>query len=642
MPYTFNFSYTDIVEGVLALLLICYGYFLPRIGRKFILGFPLSLAPLYRRPALLILTAGVAPIVLRLMILPFVPAPTPAVMEEFNNLLQAQTYAAGRLYNPAHPLAVVLQAPQIIQWPHYMSTRPPLAGLFLYLGEVLFGSPFLGNLLSVGLTSAALCWMMVEHLPRRWAALGAVIVVTGYCLFGYWVDSYWCPAPNILGAAVMLALTPRILRRPQMWHAMLFVAAMALIAGIRPYESGVYTAVILLWLGIAFIRRGHRAMLARAVLVFALPVAMGGVLIAAGFAWYDEATTGKASLMPYAIWRAAQCFVPAFLWQPIATQPIAFSDPGLAKFAAWEVKVALASRDGGVLSLLAILARHVVTLRDQLGPMLLLPLLCWSPGWFAKRPGAHWFILGVALALALLFASWLYFAIPLKILLIYALYKRWRHPGERLPIMLVAAGMIATSLSSVYMTIYFAVFLPPLILLAVGGLRYLTLWNPRHGAGVAGMIVIGTMLFTLLQAYSHVVANGMAGVSMSRVDEDRLGGRDALIARLGRESGRQLVLVRNLAPGKSGPELVWNGIDVDSQHIVWARDLRPEWSAAAIRYFRPSKVWLVEMTYADPDHPVATNLRIRPYPLDRLPPAAPLNQLPIPDKAAARALGAHE
>lgn len=639
MPYSLNFSYPNLLEASLAFFLICYGYYLPRIGRKFILGFPVSLAPLYRRPSLLVLVAGFLPILLRLALLPIVPAPTPAAMEEFNNILQAQTYAAGRLYNPVHPLAALLQAPQVIQWPHSMSTRPPLAGLFLYLGEVLFRSPFLGNLLSVGCTSAALCWMMVEWLTRRWAATGAVIVTFSYCLFGYWVNSYWCPAPNILGAAILLALVPRIERRPQLWHALAFIPAMALIMGIRPYESGVYTATVLLWIGVRFLQPPRRAMLQRAILVFAVPVCAGGILMGGGLAWYDLVTTGRATTMPYAIWRQAQCFVPAFLWQPLSTQAIAFLDQGLAKFAAWEVEVAMPARGAGPLAAVSILARQVVTLRDQIGPMLLLPLFCWSSRWFGARPTGYWFIAAAAVTLGLLFASFLYFGLPLKLLLGVVLYKRWRNPSERLPIVLIAAGLLATSISSFYMTIYFSVFLPPLILLTVSGLRKLAVWNPHHGAGVAGMMVLGVFLFTGLQAYSYVASNRMEGSIMSRVDGEPFRDRNMLLDRLTQEEGRQLVLVRDLAPGKSAWQLVWNGVDVDNQRIIWARDLKPAWSAAAIRYFHPRKVWLVEMMRVDDEHPKPINVRIRPYPVEALPAAAPLASLPMPDKTAALALG---
>ena len=642
MPYTLNFSYSDLVEGVLAFLLICYGYYLPQIGRKFILGFPVSLAPLYRRPALLILAAALTPVLLRLALLPFLPAPSPAVMEEFNNLLQAHTYAEGRLSNPVHPLAVLLQAPQVIQWPHYMSTRPPLAGLFLYLGQVLFGSPFFGNLLSVGLTSAALCWMLLEWLPRRWAATGTVIVILGFCVFGYWVNSYWCPAPNVLGAAILLALVPRIERQPQLWHAAFFIPAMALLAGIRPYENGVYTATVLLWIGIRFLQPPRRAMLGRAILLFALPVCAGGILIGGGLAWYNLMTTGNPAVMPYSIWRQAQCFVPPFLWQALSTQPIAFLDHGLAQFAAWEVEIVRPLKQGQLVAAIAIFSRQIITLRDQLGPMLLLPLLCWSPRWFAARPKGHWFIAAVAVVLGLLFASWLYFGLPLKLLLLFVLYKRWRNPGERLPIVLIAAGLLATSVSSFYMTIYFSVFLPPLILLAVGGLRYLTLWNPRRGAGVAGMLVLGIFLFTGLQAFSRVSSNGMAGVSMSRVDEEPVRDRGMLLNLVEQEKGRQLVLVRNLVIDEPIHELIWNDADVDRQRIVWARDLKAEWSAAAIRYFQPSKVWLVEVLPTDKENRQPWSVRIRPYPVAGLPAPAPLDSLPMPDKAGAQALGIRE
>lgn len=639
MPYTINFSFLDLVEGLLAVILLSIGYCRPRLGRSLIHAVPRWTVPFHRSPALLVLTAFALPIALRLLLLPVDPAPTPVVMEEYNNLLQAQTYALGRLYNPVHPLAQVLQAPQVIQWPHYMSTRPPLAGLFLWIGQASVGSPFLGNLLGVGLTAAALSWMLVEWLPRRWAVLGTIVVVCTFCLFGYWVNSFWCPTPNVLGAAVLLALVPRIERGPRLWHAALFVLSMALLAGIRPYENGIYVVTILVWLAVRFNQPPRRAMRGEATIRFALPVALGGLLVALGLGWYNLATTGHVATMPYAIWRLAQCRVPAFLWQPILAHSFEPLYRNAAKFAEWEVSVVQPIKDGGLAGITALLARHVVTLRDQLGPMLLLPLLCWSPHAFGTRVRPAVFVAATFILIALLFASWTYFGLPIKLLLLAVLYLRWRNANERLPVVLIVVGLLATSVSSFYMNIYFAVFMPPLILLAVGGLQHLHAWQRGRGAGVAGMAVFGILFLVFFQTLSYWGGDPVAGMRMTRFDQLPFKEPREVYRLLRDEPGRQLVVVRNLAPGKSIPEMVWNSPDIDRQRIIWVRDIRPEWTVSAIAYFRPRKVWLVEMLRLKGLPEDALGIRVKPYPVAALPAPVPIAHLPMPDRAAAEKLG---
>ena len=59
-----------------------------------------------------------------------------------------------------------------------------------------------------------------------------------------------------------------------------------------------------------------------------------------------------------------------------------------------------------------------------------------------------------------------------------------------------------------------------------------------------------------------------------------------------RHGGRHLVLVRYA--GYEG-EIVYNSADIDSQDIVWAREMDDVRDRALIEHFGDRKVWLLEL-----------------------------------------------
>src|SRR5260370_6210749 len=131
---------------------------------------------LARRRTFTVLLMGAAAPLLRLLMLPIVPIPEPARHDEFSHLLASEAFAAGGLTNPTHPMWRHFETFHVDWTRTYMSMYFPGQGLVLAVGRVLFGHPWFGVCLSVGLMCGAIGWMLQAWLPPGWALLGGVLV----------------------------------------------------------------------------------------------------------------------------------------------------------------------------------------------------------------------------------------------------------------------------------------------------------------------------------------------------------------------------------------------------------------------------------------------------------------------------------
>lgn len=348
------------------------------------------------KKAAAILLVGLAPVAVRLALLPWMPVPAPRLHDEFSHLLLADTIAHGRAVNPVHPQWPHFESMHILVKPLYASPYPPAQGAVMALGQIATGIPWAGVVVSVGLMCGAIVWMLQGWVSPRWALLGALLVAARFGVTSYWMNSYYGGAVPAMAGALVLGAAGRMLRRRRWQDAAMLGVGLAILANSRPYEGlifGMGVGALLVW-------RLRKNVLQRKII---LPVAavLGVTAVAMG-AWFAQ-YTGNPLVMPYEFFRANFTEVPHLLFQNLRPTPVYYHHQTRDYYHKWEMLSYDAARANqpprGLMDKLKVYTRFYA------GPALGVALL--AALWGLRRWRVRWLLaIGALLGAALAVEVW--------------------------------------------------------------------------------------------------------------------------------------------------------------------------------------------------------------------------------------------
>jgi hypothetical protein len=484
------------------------------------------------------LASGLLVLLVRLALLPVWPIPLPSIYDEFSYLLQADTFAHGRLTNPAHPMWRFFESIYILQQPTYASKYPPGQAVVMAAGQVLFGHPWFGVWLSCGALAAVLCWALQGWLPSRWALLGSLIGLN-LCLYTYWMNSYWGGAASAIGGAMVIVAWPRIVRANRAAYAWLFGTGAAILLLTRPYEGFLLLApaAVALWL------RSKRAR----VWVPISAVVLAGLSFQA---LYDYRITGHALRMPYQEYFSQYESIPPLIVLPV--QPAKVYRHFDLEFlnSGWTRDTNADARSWRLPGIRAAdFARIASTVFGH--PLWLVVLLAFAPLWIASR-------------------------------------------RMRLPVVWAGCLMAGATIELIFYAHYAAPFTAVLLILLVQSLRAARIVATRHLGKQGGRFVVLALACSFIgpaaaleaiHVYRHLTPDQMKAANWRKGELE-----DGLIKHF---PGWHVIFVRYTGTQKPHEEWIYNLADIDGQPVVWAQDMGSE-NSALMQYYPGRSFWMFE------------------------------------------------
>ncbi len=549
----------------------------PQLGNSLFRQLEIMLERLARRPIWALTVVALFSLLLSGTIPALIGFSPPHVHDEFANLLAADTFAHGRATNPTHPLWVFFEGIHIIQQPSYMSKYPVAQGLLLALGQVLTGQPAVGLWLSAALACMALCWMLQAWVPARWALLGGLLAATHPVILK-WSQVYWGGLEAVTGGALILGAFRRILDGPRTRDGILAGIGLALLANSRPYEGFVLSVIVI---GTLLVIIGRRKSPMWPVLIqrVVLPVAVVMSLVLGLLGYYNYRVTGNPLHMPYMEYEKQYAVAPFMVWQKPRPEPV-YRHPFIRDHM---VKYALGEYE------------EQQTLSGFLHAT-------WQK-FSGLTTVAFWYFHPALVWLAV-------FCLPLIALLRALPRDRWL----KLAALIFSLFMLALVLETWMWDRYAAPIAAVVLLLIIGALRQLKLWQWRGkpvGLLAARIIVLlclaAPVPWTLIRAREcwadevHATPVFFPATHLRTEDFPKLHWdwqRQAMIRDLTATGGKYLIIVRYNATQRVHDDWVHNAADIDGSPVIWARDMGPEQNLLLLAYYREHQpdrqIWLLE------------------------------------------------
>jgi len=568
------------IEFGLAGIAIAASFAWPRLGDGFFARVEKGFARLARRKRMAAASVGLSVLLLRLAMLPIYPVPLPFCTDDFSFLLAADTFAHGRLTNPTPAMWTHFETIHVTMRPTYQSMYFPGEGLILAAGTVIFGNPWVGQLLVSALMCAVLCWALQAWLPANWALLGGMIAVLRLGVFSYWTNTYHAGGSlGALGGALMLGGLPRLMRTGRMRHALLMGTGLVILALTRPYEGLLLclpVAVVLgRWMWKGKNRPGPRT-LARLI---ATPLVMGMAAVA-WMGYYDYRAFGNPLTPPYKVDRDTYAIAPYYVWQKPRPEP-AYRYAELRRFYQ----------------------------KDELS-------------FFNQIHSIRGFVPRTLEKVGFTFLFYSSFLLLVPMLMVRRVFLDRRVRFLIVCVLVLAAGLV---IENFLLPHYVSPLTVAFYAIGLQGMRHLRIWKPEgkpSGLTIVRLTVTACVLLAGLRVFARPLGIAPNKWPPSNWNFTWFGPEHFGVARAQIEAGLehmpggQLVIVHYAPWHEPLDEWVYNRADIDASKVVWARDGGPADNLELIRYYRDRKVWLVE--------PDTTPAEIKPYSVQEA--AAGVNQ----------------
>ena len=556
-PTSFRTLTTVLISVAITLLLGLTSVIFPTVGNAAFRRVEQFFSRFAERKRLVIIVLFFSVIALRLAALPLLPVPVPGIHDEFSYLLMADTFAHGRLANPPHPMRISFETFHVNWLPKYAPMYPPAQGFALALGQIL-GHPWIGVVLSDAAMCAAILWMLQGWFPARWAFLGAVLVALKFGIASYWMNSYWGGATAAIGGALFLGALPRIAKRPKIRDAILLALGVAILANSRPYEGSLFCIPAAAWFSWWLMgKTKSRQPLPVRLQTVVAPLALVLVLTAAFTGYYNWRLTGNALLLPHVLNTRTYQTTGLFLWDHKKPEMHYRNQQFEDFYNGWERE----NYDNTWADVWRVsvekLGRCAITY-FWVGELLALPAI---PFIFRDRK------------MRLLIATFLLVTVG-----VFAVI--WSNPHYAAPLTCVTFALAVQ---------------------AIRHLRTMHVGQRPIGVALSRAIVLLLVIDTGINAF-----RGICDPLLWPCQGDP--SRAAIAEKLQHTPGKHLIMVRyDQNDHNIHDEWVYNGAEVDTAKVLWARELDPDQNAKLFAYFKDRRIWLVtpdsDNTYLEPYAP---------------------------------------
>ncbi len=401
--------------------------------------------------------------------------------------------------------------------------------------------------------------MLLAWLPSRWALLGGVIAWLKFAIVSYWVNSYWGGAVAATGGALLLGALARLLRRPRSRDAFLLGLSLAILANSRPYEGVILSLPAFFVLARWFFQKSRSATcLQFRWRIAALPIALLLLLTGTFMTYYNHSLTGHALLFPHTLNVRTYHTAPMFVFH-LSKPEIHYNNQQFEDFYnGWE--------------------------REE-----------YDHSWQSIKC-LSW------LKSVRFFAAFAWWGALLALPALWLAIRDKRMCLPLVTLLLVTAATFAVVWSNSH---YAAPVACIVILIYLQSLRHLRLlqWrNWRWGAALARASVLllfvdtaGAVIRKECDTFYWTCQGDVSRVAIQRKLESL--------------PGKHLLMVRYTDDHNIHDDWVYNGAEIDTAKVIWAREIDPEQDGKLFAYFQDRKVWLVtpdtDNTYVAPYTPPA-------------------------------------